>query len=77
MKKKIKKICESIVNINDYFLLVVVTIFVIFVTIYLDVYNYKKVIEDEKTKNFKLVEEEVERIIKGHEKFLIEISKEL
>jgi hypothetical protein len=77
MKKKIKKIYKAIVEINEYFLLVIITIFVIFMTISCDMYSYKKVIEKEKIKTFELVKNEIDRIIKGYEKFLTEISKEL
>ena len=65
MKKKIKKIYKAIVEINEYFLLVIITIFVIFMTISCDMYSYKKVIEEEKIKNFKLAEEEVEVIMRA------------
>ena len=77
MKKKIKKICNSIINISDYFLLVALTIFVILMSISWDIYSYEKVIESEKAKTLELVKNELDSIIRGYEKFLIEVSKEL
>jgi len=77
MKKKIKKICNSIINISDYFLLVALTIFVILMSISWDIYSYEKVIESEKAKTLELAKNELDSIIRGYEKFLIEVSKEL
>lgn len=72
-----KKISNAIVKVNDYLILLLVGIFLIIVSISWDIYDNKKNIENEKKANLELATNEIERIVKGHEKFLAEISKEL